>query len=68
MVFFKMAVAYDELQDTKNALRCAKLYLNVCRQMGDAVGEALACNTIGVQLQSMGGHKNLQMHDLDRLE
>jgi len=60
LVFFKMAVAYDELQDTKNALRCAKLYLNVCRQMGDPVGEALACNTIGVQLQALGGHKNLQ--------
>lgn len=60
LVFFKMATAYDELRDIKNALRCCKLYLNVCRQMGDAVGEALACNNIGVQYQNIGGRKNLQ--------
>lgn len=74
LVFFKMATAYDELQDTKNALRCCKLYLNVCRQMGDVIGEALACNNIGVQLQvihpsvvgpshmyqNLGGRRNLQ--------
>jgi tetratricopeptide (TPR) repeat protein len=59
LVFFKMATAYDELRDLKNSLRCAKLYLNVCRQMGDSVGEALACNNIGVQYQSIGGRKNL---------
>jgi len=59
LVFFKMATAYDELQDVKNALRCAKLYLNVCRQMGDSIGEALACNNIGVQYQTLGGRKNL---------
>lgn len=59
LVFFKMATAYDELKDVKNALRCAKLYLNVCRQMGDAIGEALACNNIGVQYQALGGRKNL---------
>jgi tetratricopeptide (TPR) repeat protein len=47
LVFFKMATAYDELRDLKNSLRCAKLYLNVCRQMGDSVGEALACNDLG---------------------
>eukprot|EP00658_Telonema_sp_P-2_P011558 TRINITY_DN14416_c0_g1_i8.p2 TRINITY_DN14416_c0_g1~~TRINITY_DN14416_c0_g1_i8.p2 ORF type:complete len:223 (-),score=33.27 TRINITY_DN14416_c0_g1_i8:378-1046(-) len=55
-----MATAYDELQDTKNSLRCCKLYLNVCRQTGDMVGEALACNNIGIHLQTLGGHKNLQ--------
>lgn len=33
---------------------CCKLYLNVCRQMGDAAGEALACNNIGVQYQVIG--------------
>lgn len=60
LVFFKMATAYDELQDARNALRCCKLYLNVCRQMGDAAGEALACNNIGVQYQYLGGRKNLQ--------
>eukprot|EP00656_Telonema_subtile_P008722 TRINITY_DN14078_c0_g1_i2.p1 TRINITY_DN14078_c0_g1~~TRINITY_DN14078_c0_g1_i2.p1 ORF type:complete len:391 (+),score=87.88 TRINITY_DN14078_c0_g1_i2:69-1241(+) len=60
LVFFKMATAYDELKDIKNALRCCKLYLNVCRQMGDHVGEALACNNLGVQLQALGGRKNLQ--------
>jgi len=59
LVFFKMATAYDELGDTKNALRCAKLYLNVCRQMGDSIGEALACNNIGSHYQSLGGRKNL---------
>jgi len=60
LVFFKMATAYDELKDARNALRCCKLYLNVCRQMGDAAGEALACNNIGVQYQYLGGRKNLQ--------
>jgi len=59
LVFFKMATAYDELRDLKNALRCAKLYLNVCRQMGDTIGEALACNNIGVQYQTLGGKRNL---------
>jgi len=59
LVFFKMATAYDELRDLKNSLRCAKLYLNVCKQMGDSIGEALACNNIGVQYQMLGGRKNL---------
>jgi len=59
LVFLKMATAYDELKDIKNALRCAKLYLNVCRQTGDIIGEALACNNIGVQYQTLGGRKNL---------
>jgi len=51
---FKQGVLFDNVADYAQAIKCYKHFLESCLESGDAVGEALACNSIGVDYQIMG--------------
>ena len=52
---FNQGVLYENMGEDDSALRCYKELLRASLDAGDAVGEALACNCIGVALQLKGG-------------
>ena len=52
---FNRGVLYDNMGDSAAALRSYKELLRTSLESADAVGEALACNCIGVALQLKGG-------------
>ena len=52
---FNQGVLYENMGEESAALRCYKELLRTSVDAGDAVGEALACNCIGVALQLKGG-------------
>ena len=52
---FNQGVLYENMGEDGAALRCYKELLRASLDAGDAVGEALACNCIGVALQLKGG-------------
>ena len=54
---FNRGVLYDNMGDASAALRCYKDLLRASLETGDVVGEALACNCIGVTLQMQGSSK-----------
>jgi len=52
---FNQGVLYENMGEDDAALRCYKELLRASLDAGDAVGEALACNCIGVTIQLKGG-------------
>lgn len=54
---FNRGVLHDNMGDVSAALRCYKDLLRASLETGDVVGEALACNCIGVTLQMQGPAK-----------
>lgn len=56
-LMFNRGVLYDNMGDASAALRCYKDLLRASLETGDVVGEALACNCIGVTLQMQGPAK-----------
>lgn len=56
-LMFNRGVLYDNMGDASAALRCYKDLLRASLETGDVVGEALACNCIGVTLQMQGPTK-----------
>ena len=52
---FNQGVLYENMGEDEVALRCYKDLLRASLDAGDAVGEALACNCIGVTIQLRGG-------------
>jgi len=52
---FNQGVLYENMGEDEQALRCYKELLRASLDAGDAVGEALACNCIGVAIQLQGG-------------
>ncbi len=53
--YFSMGVLYDNMQNYKQAVACYERFLAVCKNIGDAHGEALAYNCMGVDYQLMAG-------------
>lgn len=51
---FKQGLLFDNVADYSQAIKCYKHFLEACLESGDAVGEALACNSIGVDYQLLG--------------
>ena len=56
---FNQGVLYENMGEDGAALRCYKELLRASLDTGDAVGEALACNCIGVAVQLMGSEEAL---------
>ena len=56
---FNQGVLYENMGDDASALRCYKELLRASLDAGDAVGEALACNCIGVTVQLRGSEAAL---------
>jgi len=54
-LIFNQGVLYENMGDDEQALRCYKELLRASLDAGDAVGEALSCNCIGVAIQLQGG-------------
>ena len=60
---FNRGVLYDNMGDSAAALRSYKELLRTSLESADAVGEALACNCIGVTLQLGGAAARAAGHD-----
>lgn len=56
-LMFNRGVLHDNMGEAGPALKCYKDLLRVSLETGDVVGEALACNCIGVTLQNQGTAK-----------
>jgi len=59
-LIFNQGVLYENMAEDASALRCYKELLRASLDAGDAVGEALACNCIGVAAQLKAGEEDLQ--------
>ena len=57
---FNQGVLYENMGEDSSALRCYKELLRSSLEAADAVGEALACNAIGVAVQLRGDEASLQ--------
>ena len=58
-LIFNQGVLFENMGEDTSALRCYKELLRASLDAGDAVGEALACNCIGVAVQLKGTEASL---------
>lgn len=58
-LIFNQGVLFENMGEDTSALRCYKELLRASLDAGDAVGEALACNCIGVTVQLQGTEASL---------
>ena len=55
---YSRGVLYDNMEEHAYAIKCYEKYLNICLHLGDAIGCALAYNSIAIAYYMLGTAKN----------